>query len=237
MAEFERKTSNGKIALIGALIFVVYNLIVFVGFGIFDHNASFWISYGFMIFAMICASFCIVLLKNRKFESRDWLLGYTFYKHSALYVVLELVFSIMFMALSIFDITWKISFVVQIVLFVVYAVFITSCFIAKETIENVDKIHKTKTVFMKGVLVSVEMIIKRAVDSDVKVAFSKLCDEIRYSDYVSCEQLEDLDSKIQIYVDRAEKYVLCNDKAGALECCENLMLLVEERNQKNKLYK
>ena len=223
---------NAKFAMLGliaAIVFVTYNVVLFAICGFRDHGGSFWISYAFMMVAFVTVAVSGLLLKGRTVQPKDWLLGYPVLRHCALYLVLEFVASILFVGLDYVNCPWAIALAVQVILLAVHLVFIVSCFMAKEMIENVEEKVQQKTATIKLLRVDVEMIAERATDAEVKAAYAKLAEQIRYSDPMSCEALADLESRITSLVEQAKTIA---DKDTQLRLCQSISLLVTERNKK-----
>lgn len=217
--------------------FITYNVVLFVICGFADHGGSFWVSYVFMLIAFATLTISGYLLKSRNMQPRDWLLGYPVLKHCTIYIILEFISSILFMGLDYKDCPWGIAFAVQMVLLAVYLVFIISCFLAKEMIEDVQTNVKVRTSKMKLLQVDVEMIAESTNNIDIKEAFVKLAEQVRYSDPMSNDALNDLDDQIAYVVGQAKTSASMNDVDGTLALCKKASLLINERNKKCKVFK
>lgn len=237
MGEFKLTSGVKKVALIWALCLVVYNTVLFAICGFEYHNTLFWISYVFMTIAFCTVAITLYLTKNRGIQLKDWLLGYPIYKHSAIYMIVELIFSIIFMALDETDCPGWVAFVAQFLALVIHIIFIVLCFGAQDTIVAVQTKVKDKTTFTKLLQVDAEMAAERANNQEVKAALSKLAEQIRYSDPMSNEYLFELEKQITLLVGDAAKCVETNDDNGALQYCEKASLMLTERNKKVKALK
>ena len=123
------------------------------------------------------------------------------------------------------------------ILLAVHLVFAISCFLAKEMIEEVQEKIQTNTIEMKLLQAEVEMVVEKTSDLDIKNAFRKLAEQVRYSDPVSNEYLSEIEREILTYVTNANVYLETNDKENALGCCKRASLLLLERNKKCKVLK
>ena len=231
----EKKNSKfGMLALIAAIVFVAYNAVLFAICGFDGHGGAFWVSYAFMMISFATLAVSGFVLKGRTLQPKDWLLGYPVIKHCAIYLALELLASIIFIALDYIDCSWIIAFSVQIILLAVHLIFIISCFMAKETIENIEEKVKQKTSSMQLLKIDVEMIVESSADADVKSAFAKLSEQIRYSDPMSNEALAEIEGQITVAVTQAKQMT---DKEELLRACKQISLLLSERNKKFKVLK
>ncbi len=237
MNSFKLTSKVKMIALILAIAFVSYNVVLFVICGFAGHGASFWISYVFMLIAFAALTGTGYMLKSRDIQPKDWLLGYPVLKHSTIYITVEFIFSILFMAFDSIDAPWWIAFAAQMITLAVHAVFIISCFLAQETIVDVQTKVKDATSFIKLLQVDVEMVAEKATVPAVKEAFLKLAEQVGFSDPMSNDNLFELEKQITLQVSNADSCMTLNDIEGALQCCNRATLLLIERNKKCKVLK
>ena len=109
--------------------------------------------------------------------------------------------------------------------------------LAQETIVDVQDKVKVATSFIKLLQVDVEMIAEKTTDPNVKEAFLKLAEQVRYSDPMSNENLSELERQIKLQVSNADSCITLNDIDGALQCGNRASLLLIERNKKCKVLK
>lgn len=220
-----------------AIGFITYNVVLFVICGFSNHGGAFWVSYVFMLLAFATLTISGYLLKSRNMQPRDWLFGYPVLKHCTIYIILELISSVLFMGLDYKDCPWGIAFAVQMILLAVHLVFIISCFIAKEMIEDVQTNVKVRTSKIKLLQIDVEMIAESTNNIEIKEAFVKLAEQVRYSDPMSSDALNDLEEQITYVVGQAKTSASMNDVESSLTLCKKASLLLNERNKKCKVFK
>ena len=174
------KMINGTSKIVKALsilgiAFVTYNIVLFALSFLAQASmgAAFWISYVFVIAAFVCVFFAAMLLNQRHYIPRDWLLGYPIIKHSVVYIVVEFFASTLFMLLDGTNLSWVWAFVVQFIILAVHLVFLISCFLAKEIIQDVETKIKDATTYIRLLQVDVEMVVSKASDPAVKEAFKQ----------------------------------------------------------------
>lgn len=226
-----------KVAAIFGIIFLVYNVVLFAIAGFDMHAGPFWISYVFVLAAFGCAAAAGLLLNQRHYVPRDWLFGYPIVKHTTAYIVVELVVSTIFMLLDSTGMSWVAPFVIQLIILAVHLVFLISCFLAKDIIEDVETKVKDATTYIRLLQVDVEMVVSKASDPAVKAAFTKLAEDVRFSDPMSNPNLFELEKLIAQQVNNADSCIALNDIEGALQCCNRASLLLLERNKKCKALK
>lgn len=229
-----------KLAIAALLLLVTlntYNVLLFVICGFFGHGLAFWCSYVFMHVSILSFAVCGFLAGRRKNSTRDWFFGIPILRHCIAYLAIELITSIVFMLLDEKEGVFVYAFVVQFLIFVVHLVFILSCFVAKKTIEDIQTHVEKKTFAIGSLKVDAEMVSQKAKDTEIKNAYAKLADKIRFSDPMSSDELVEIEERIKEYIKIGDQCVNEGNKAGALNSCEQAMLLLNERNQKCMIYK
>lgn len=223
-------------AMILAISFIAYNVILFVLCGFTEHTGVFWTSWLFMLVAFFTMASAGVLLGQKGIFLRDWLFGYPIIKHSTIYIVAEFCASTLFIILE-KHIKWGWTFAVQFLFLCIYGVCAVSCFLAKETIDDIHSKVGGKTEFWKLLRADAEMLTEKCEDILLKAEFQQLSDTIRYSDPISSDLLTDLEGEISTAV--AECIAAVSDKnySAARELSNKAMLLLSERNKKCKALK
>lgn len=220
-----------------AIVFVAYNISLFAIAGFKNHGEAFWISYVFMLLAFLIVMVSGLLVMGKKFQPKDWMLGYPILSHCVVYIIVETIVSTAFMLLELLGIPWGFSLAVQTLILAVHLVFNISCFIAKDAIEDIQANTVNKTLLIETLRTEVEMLEETAVDDEVKGAYHALVEELRYSDPVSSPMLFEVEQRLVTAVHHARPYVEANNKQKALDSCKSISLILSERNKKCKLYK
>lgn len=235
MFEINKKKT---IAAVAALtVFVVYNAVLFVVSGFVGHGAAFWISYVFMLAAFVLIALNAALLGKRPIQPKDFLLSYPVLKHSTIYTVAEFIVSTLFMCLDKVMTSGAIPAAVQLVLLAVHIVFLSMCYYAKKTREDLQQKVNTSTQFMRKLRTDAETIADRISDADTKKVFSDFAEELRYSDPVSSPALSDIEARLSEVVDDAEDALADGRNDEAQSLCRKARLILKERNRLCKEHK
>lgn len=224
------------LAAILAIAFVAYNVILFVLCGFSDHTDIFWMSWIFMMVAFAAMTGAGVVLGQKGMFLRDWLFGYPIVKHSTVYIIVEFCVSTLFIILE-EVIEWGWAFAVQFLILCCYGICAVSCFLAKETIEDVHNKISDKTRFIKLLRADTEMLIEKCDDAQTKEECRKLAEAIRYSDPMSNEALFELEKDLAFTVSECDKAISEKNYYLAKELCAKAMLQLVERNKKCKALK
>lgn len=237
MEENTIKTNRLKYLIgIAITVLIVYNIALFGIAGFIGHTATFWISYVFQLLTFVAIIIALALLENKNLRLHDWLFRLPLIKHSVIYAFCELIVSVTFMIVS-HKLFWGIALAVQIILLGIYLVFALSCLVAKEMVTEVNNninIHNTN---IKLLRLDAEMVARTTHDEVVKEAFTKLAEQIRYSDPMGSDKLAELENELSICVKSAFDAVKRNDSKQSMEYYNRAVLLLVERNEKCKIYK
>ena len=226
-----------KVLIVFGIVLVAYNVVLFSCVGFANHDASFWISYVFMMIAFFSIAVTGFFVNVKTPQTKDWIFGFPPVKHNVIYAVIELFLSVLFMMLDVVACPWFIALSIQMIAFTIFVVLVVSCFIAQDTITNIQTNVKDSTRFISVLKVNAEMICEKTKDEEVKAAFKELAERIRYSDPISNPALAELENKISFYINEAANASAANDKATALYYCELATTSLIERNKKCKALK
>ncbi len=227
-----KKNNKSKMfALIGIISFITYNFIFFVLTGFTGHSATFWLSWSFMIISFTAMAIVFFVLGKNGMFLRDWFFGYPIIKHTAVYIGLEFILSTLFIIFS-NTLGWKLPIAVQFLLLAIYLVFASSCFVAKETIAEVEEKIADKTQYLKLLRVDAEMLVSNCADGTAKKTFADFAENVRNSDPMSHESLFELEKQLSLTISTCNDAILNNDYDLAVELCTKAQRLLTERNKK-----
>lgn len=225
----EQKKKNGlMLVLIYLLVFVAYNLVVFLVFKNF--NAVFWISYGFMIVAYLIHIGCVFsIAKNTNVKALFF--GIPLGAFSIYFVLAELFTSFVFMIFK-ENASVKVTIVVQALLLCVFAVVAIVSIMTRDTVHSVDQKIKENVNFIKGINVDVEMLMQRCTNPETTGALKKLSETIKYSDPMTNSVVATQEQMIMQYMAELRTVFDSGDMNSAKELCAKIELLFVERNKK-----
>lgn len=230
-------TKKGKmIAAILAIAFIAYQVTLFSLCGFGGHTAVFWTSWVFMLAAFAAMTVSVTILGQRGMFLRDWLFGFPIIKHSTVFLIAELTASIVFMLFE-KRAPWGWAFAVQFLMLCIYGICAISCFLTKETINDVHTKVSDKTRFIKLLRADAEMLVEKCSDPETREECRKLAESIRYSDPMSSETLFELEKDLALTVSECDRAVAAKDYAAARELCAKAMLQLTERNKVCKALK
>ncbi len=227
------KKSFKYYAIAWTLMLAAFNVIVFTVQTLSGRDASFWVSWGFIIASFIGQLFCAYTAY--KSENLDKLfLNIPLITESYGAVVLMTLAGSICMLIP--NCPMWIATVVCVVLITVSAVSLINAKAAGEIVGNVvsEKV-KTHTFFIKSLTVDTDTLMTKGQTPEIKAELKKVYDAIRYSDPMSNDALVGTELQITIAFEKLSKAVENNDLEDVKARSNELLILVNDRNKKCKL--
>lgn len=228
----KRKAGGMSLAVLG-IIFVVYNLFVFLLCK--PQTPVFWMSYVFMLIAFgyqIASMFVSV----KTLDVETMFFGIPLMQLSVFYFGAELFASAAFMFFQ-NQVNYKIPLLIQVALLAIFAIMAIVAVAGRDASKAVKDNIQTKVSALKSIGVDVEMMAASAQDAEIRNRLKKLAENIRYSDPMSTPAIEDVELRIHQAVNELRVYCENGDKQSAIETIFRLDLMIVERNKKLMLSK
>lgn len=225
--------------LLWAILFLLYNGVVAAVLMTSDIAAltpTFWVSLVFAEISLLALLVTLLVLGKTLTVLRDWFFGFPILRHCALYLLLTMVASGLFMGFQ-DRVVWGIALAVLLLLLAVYLLFALSCLIAKRTVQDIDGGIKEKRLFIDLLRVDAEMLCGYCEDAEAKKPFLKYAEAVRFSDPMSNEALFELEKEIQFETTNAMDALKQGNLSDALIHCDQASKLLSERNKKCKALK
>ena len=224
------KKDTIRAIVVAAIVFIIYNLIAFVI--PFAHTAAFWISYGFTLaaFFVVAVSIYLAFIKNPDAKSRFY--GFPIARIGVLYGIVQLVVSLIVMALA----TWTPWWIPTLVYAIGMGATIIGLISAEAVVEEIqtqDVKLKDNTVMMRALLSKISQIASQTDDAAIKA----LAEEFRYSDPVSNDVVADAEADLAAAVDQLQAAFVDGDNEAMAQLCRKTAALLAERNRLCKLNK
>lgn len=148
---------------------------------------------------------------------------------------------ILLIILAILELVLKLNIaipcVITVIIIVISVIKLVKICFAVDTVQNVDKKVKIQTFFIKSLTVDAQTLVQKAKTDEIKQIAKKVYEAIRYSDPMSNEALANSESSITLKFKEFEEAVINEDSDLALESSKELLVLINDRNQKCKLLK
>lgn len=226
MARMTSKKTNG---MIGAIYFIVFFVMNFLIFLIFDEkNGVFWTSYAFMCIAFI-VQIVSMFLAVRGLDVEAIFFGIPLATLSLFYFFAAIFTATVFMIFQ--NAPMKLAVVLQVLILAIYAVVAIIALMSRYVAQDVSDNVRVGVTAIKTMQVDVEMMMSQAKDATLKNSLRKLSETIRYSDPMSNDAVINIEDQIMQAL--AELRVLCenNMTMDALNTCKSVEMLFMQRNR------
>ena len=219
---------KAKFAFLTVLTVALYAMITLIIAGV-DGERNFWISFIFTLISFPLAYLITYFSTIRAKRLSDWLFSLPLIRWCVIYVVVQLVLSTVFMFLP--DISWKIVFLPQFLLPILFLVIVLPCFAQKDHIASVQKETVQKVSYMRQMHAKLTALLPRTEDPIVKKELEKAIDLVRHSDPMSADSLQPIEEKLATLVDQLDSLIRNGHWDVAAPIAKEISLLVVERSQ------
>jgi len=220
--------------LIIAVVFVVYNLLVFVI--PFQRGAVFWIAYTFAALTILAQAAMYWLAFRKADTIKRIFLSIPIVKISFRCLCAQLVVCTVLMVVSTFISfqAWK-AIIPCILILTFAAIAIIKADWGREVIEKIDTKHLANTKFMHEFRADLQSLMPRVSDSALKAKLEQVSEAARYSDPVSAKSLAELEDEMARQLASLRQAVLAGGTDTSI--ADELLLLFNERDQKSRAMK
>ena len=219
-----------------AVLLALFNVITFVcaewiGDGFTE---AFWVGYIFITITFIGQLLCaFVALK----EDNANKLFYRISLITSSYAGLIFTFIVGGLCMIITDLPYWIGIVACSIVLAANILSVLKAVAVAGIVENVDAKVKKQTFFIKSLTVDAEGLVARAKDETILANCKKVYEAVRYSDPMSSDILSGIESQITIRFATLANAVAKNDADTVTAAAEEVLLLINDRNNKCRLLK
>lgn len=217
-----------------AIIVIVFSIVVFAL--PLHMNGVFWLSYLFALASVAVQGYAFYT----GFSARDTVLskfyGFPIIRVGAAYMVVQLVLSLIFMALAAIVPIWLVLIVCVVALAGALIGLIAADAMFGE-IEQQDTTLKKDVKTMRALQSKARSIASQGAEMDNADELKAFSEAMQYSDPVNAEALTDIEESLTALTDELEKAVLEGDSSAASALCKKATATLTERNRLCKLNK
>ena len=227
------KNNRILVGITVGVIFALYNILVFTFASEFP--TVFWFAYGFTVLAFILQAIGFLVSYCRKTTPNNTFLGIPLTLISLVYLCVQIIVGSIFMVFS--DMSLKVANVVQIIILAVYIVACSAALFAKNAVTNIDDNTKEKLLFIKLLENDVIALQEKVGDPALQTRLESLAELIKYSDPMSHPSLALIEHKITNKIDQLAEKAESSKTAEVNDLCNEIELLMADRNRKCKILK
>lgn len=231
------KKRFGFYAIAWATLLALFNVIAFVSVGLIGdkkYTPSFWI--GYILITLIFIGHLICAYFAFKGDSAKKL----FYNISLIktsYTALIASFIIGGLCMLIAPLPYFVGIIACAIVLAVSIISVVKAVVAIDEVTNIDNKIKESTKFIKALTTDAETLTSYAKNEEIKTECKKVYEKLRYSDPMSNEELNGIETEIKFKFDELSSAVKANDGEAVNKAANELMLLITDRNNKCKLLK
>lgn len=215
--------------ILDLIFLVIFNVVFFVISGT-EHPASVWISYGFIHLAYIMLLITPKLIRK---SSSSSVFGFSLYSISSTYFLVEFIIGVIFIFAK--PESYKVSLVVQIITFGIYAAMLISHMIANEyTADNIER-HELELQYVKNCSAQLKGIMNQVEDKNIKKKVEKAYDTLHSSPVRSNNTARDYELTVMDLIEILEQNIERNDLIAASTTLDKILKNADERNRRVRL--
>lgn len=214
--------------ILDLVFLIVFNVVFFVAGGT-KHEASVWISYGFIHFAYIMMLITPFLVKK---STNTAVLGFPLYSISSAYFLVAFIVGLIFIFTH--PESYKMSLIVQVIIAGIYAIMLISNMIANEhTAESVER-HEMELRYVKDASAHLKSIMDSVSDKAMRKKIERLYDLLHSSPAKSNNTVREYELAVLDLIDVLEDNLSRGDIPAANATISKIERNASERNRRLK---
>lgn len=214
--------------LLDLVFLVVFNTIFFVAGGT-DHNASVWISYGFIHLSYLLLIITPFLIRR---SSSAAVFGFSLYSISSAYFLIEFVVGVIFCLINMES--YKPALIVQVIIAGLYAIILISHLIANESTADSVERHEIELKYVKDCSARILPLAEKVSDKKTRKKVEAVYDMIHGSPVKSNNSVRQIELDVIDQIDLLEAAVDSADNDKIADVCKKITRLADERNRQLK---
>ena len=224
------KKTNILWSILNLIFLIVFNAVFFVAGGI-EHNASVWISYGFIHFSYFMLLLTPKLIREGKSSA---VYGFSLYSISAVYFLIEFVTGLVFILVA--SESYKTAFLIQLCIAGLYGITLVSHMIANERTAEAEEKRHHQVAYIKDASVRLKSLLENISDKETKKKIEKVYDALYSSPVKTHHNLALMENNILMSTYELENAVSSGNKQNIISLTESLLSAINERNRQLKTY-
>lgn len=217
-----------------AILFVVYTVIAFAI--PFHKNGTFILSYLFSVVALGMQIYVFRISFQRGSDVKSKFYGFPIAKIGVVYLLVQIIVSLIMMALSIIVPIW-LALIIQAIILAAAGVGVIAADVMRNEIQRQDTVLRKDVSAMRTMQSKMRMVAGQCADTEITEDINRLSEALRYSDPVSSQAIAGIEMELSNLIDELQQAVMDQEYSSARELCKKALLTLEERNRLCKLNK
>lgn len=227
------KKNHIRVWLVLAAVLVAYHAIVFLI--PFEKTAIFWVSYLFTLIAFALAAVSFVMAFGRP-DVKSRFYGFPIARIGFVYGLVQLLAGIVMMALGKW-VPWWAATLLYVLALAAAVIGLVGADVITEEIGRQDDALKTNVSRMRLLQSKVGRLASQYGDPSTKNVIQSLAEALQFSDPVSNEGTEEIESELSALVDKLQRAAVDGNAEDVRELCARASDVLMERNRLCKLGK
>ena len=227
---------NVKQLIIGGIALALYLVITLAV--PFPRTAAYWVAFVFGLIAIAAQAYVMRAAFDHGEPVKSKFYGYPIARIGVIYLVLQIIVSLLIMALGFaFKVPAWVALIVCVLLLGVSAIGFIAADIMRDEVERQDAALKANVKTMRALQSKAASVAGLCADEETKKTLTALADKFRYSDPVSSDAVAGIEADLVSAVDELQTAVVDGDLAAAKQLCSKIEAKLNERNRICKLNK
>jgi len=220
--------------IVDAILFVVFSVIAFAA--PFEMNGVFWLAYIFGVIAILAQVYFFRVSFTKGADARSKFYGFPIAKIGVVYLIAQLVVSLVEMIVAKNLASW-IALVFNVIVVALAAIGCISADIMRDEIQRQDQGLKKNVSNMRALQSLSASLAGLCGDELLKSAIQNMAEEFKYSDPVSSEDTLEMEKELDVQLKELQKAIVDGDIESAKALCGKIGIGLAERNRIAKLGK
>ena len=225
-------------AIIWAIALVVFNAIVFIAPNSSEKyskfGGAFWAGYVLIMLAFI-GQLAVSYLFFKEGNKDKMFLNLSMFSWSLTCLVMSLVFGTALMVIP--NVPQWLGAIIALIILGFYAIAVVAAKGAAEVVSQIGEQAAQNTAFIKEMTLNAENLVSKAKTDEAKEIANKVYEAIRYSNKSSHGGLYEMESKISEKFIEFDDAIASDDNELSKSLCDQLISLIQERNNLSKINK
>ena len=191
-------------------------------------DGDFWVGFGFLTFGAVVAVAILLLFAGKDTDIKEAFFSLPIYYVGAFYFAANGLIAVLHMLMGLLPFKWL--FVIELIVFAVFAIYFILMLIGKKNVENVSEKVQLKNDFIRRMTVRVENVAATVEDREIRIKLESLAEEFKYSKPMAHADLVETESKLELAVEELAAEI-------TEERIKSVRLMLMQRNNTAKLLK
>ena len=229
------KKNKSIIAVYGILAFIYLIAFVIIPF---PKNAASWISFVFTLISFVLSLGVSLYVFGKEDEMTSKFYGFPIFKIAYMYPLVQFVVGVIICLIAAFvAVPYWVALILSLIILGVSAIGVIATDNARDIVEQTEAESERVTKATKMFNLNIASVLDLCTEPSVKIELEKLAESFRFSDPVSSDATEDIESTIMEKLENLKISISSSDSDENIAKITELKNLLAERNRICKVSK